>query len=299
MGHEDGASIYRSPAAAAGLLERYDEILDAWPVEHTTLDLKSRYGTVHVNVAGPEGGVPALLLHAASMASVSWAPNVGPLVAAGYRIYAVDYIGEAGRSVLADLGEYPKTPVEIGRLYVDIADRLGIERGAVIGASAGGHTAMRYAQANPARVSKLVLLGPMGITPLGLSAVTRMMMVSMFPTDARVAKTRMWAIGSASTVIDPYGKWFAEVLRAVATPPRVGRPKPLHTEEMAALPMPVLLVLGDHDNLVGNPERAARSAGVFPDIQIEVVESAHLVNVERADLVNPLMIEFLAREEGT
>jgi pimeloyl-ACP methyl ester carboxylesterase len=94
-------------------------------------------------------------------------------------------------------------------------------------------------------------------------------------------------------VADPYGAWFAEVLRAVAAPPRVGRPKLLTADEMSALQMPVLLILGDHDNLVGDPDRAAKRAAAFPDIEIDVVKSAHLVNVEQADLVNRRMIEFL------
>lgn len=295
MTDASSASIYRSLQAATALLERYDAILDRWPVEHAAVDLATRYGTVRVNVAGPESGEPALLFHAASMASVSWAPNVAALVGAGFRVFAPDYIGEPGRSELTDLGTYPKTPGEIGGLGVEIADQLGIDRGAAVGASAGGHAALRFAQTDPNRVSKLVLLGPMGLTPLGLPAVMRMMTVSMFPSDSRVAKTQQWAIGPSPAVSDPYGEWFAEVLRAVASPPRVGRPKPLTAEEMAALEMPTLLILGDSDNLVGDPGRAAKRAAAFPNIDVEVVRSAHLVNVEQAERVNQKMIEFLGQ----
>lgn len=296
MAEDGGPSIYRSQQAATVLLRQYDAILDGWPVEHAPIDVAVSYGTVRVNVAGPEAGVPALLFHAASMASVSWAPNVAALVDAGFRVFAMDYIGEAGRSDLADLGVYPKTPEEIGGLGVEIADQLGFDRGVAIGASAGGHAALRFAQADPGRVSKLVLLGPMGITPLGLPAVMRMMAVSMFPSESRIARTRQWAVGSSPAVSDPYGAWFAEVLRSVAAPPRVGRPKPLTAEEMRALQMPVLLILGDGDNLVGDPGRAAKRAAAFPDIETDVVKSAHLVNVEQADSVNRRMIEFL--EDG-
>lgn len=290
------ASIYRSPDVAADLLERYDAILDGWPVEHSAVDVVTSYGKVRVNVAGPGSGKPALLFHAASMASVSWAPNVAALVEAGFRVFAADYIGEAGRSELADLGTYPKTPGEIGGLCVEIAEQLGVERGVAIGASAGGHAALRFAQVDPGRLSKLVLLGPMGITPLGLPTVARMMMVSMFPSDARVARTQRWTLGTSDAVSDPYGDWFAAVLRAVATPPRVGRPKPLNAQEMEALNIPILLVLGDNDSLVGDPVRAASRAAAFPDIRIDVVGSSHLVNVEQADRVNQKMIGFLSQE---
>lgn len=299
MANARAVSIYRSPEAAAALLARYDAILGVWPVAHSAVDVATRYGTVRVNIAGPESGESALLFHAASMASVSWAPNVAALVEAGYRVFAMDYIGEAGRSELADLGAYPKTPDEIGGLGVEIADQLEINGGVAVGASAGGHAALRYAQADPNRVSKLVLLGPMGITPLGLRAVTRMMTVSMFPNDSRIAKAQLWAIGSSPMVSHPYGEWFADVLRSVAAPPRVGRPKPLDRDEMAALTMPVLLILGDADNLVGDPHQATRRAAAFPNIEVEVVRSAHLVNVEQAERVNERMIEFLGNGEVT
>ena len=296
MTENGGDSIYRSPQAASALFNRYDAILDRWPADRSALDIPTSYGTVRVNITGPETGEPAMLFHAASMASVSWAPNVAALVEAGFRVFAADYIGEAGRSELTDLGVYPRTPSEIGSLGEEIADQLGIDQSVAIGASAGGHAALRFAQADPGRVSKLVLLGPMGITPLGLPAVLRMMAVSMFPGEPRIARTRKWALGSSPAVSDPYGAWFAEVLRAVAAPPRVGRPKPLTAEEMSALQVPILLILGDGDNLVGDAGRATERAAAFPNAEVDVVASAHLVNVEQADRVNEKMIEFLAQK---
>ena len=101
------------------------------------------------------------------MSAVAWAANVGALSDAGFHSYAVDHIGEAGRSVLDSSREFPKKAAEVGRLYADVADGLGIGRCSVLGASIGGHSAMRFALHAPERVSKLVLLGPMGISPLG------------------------------------------------------------------------------------------------------------------------------------
>jgi pimeloyl-ACP methyl ester carboxylesterase len=291
-------SIYRSEDAEASVFAAYDSILESWPVAWEGLDVPSPYGTSHVLVSGPLDGVPVLLFHAASMAAVSWRPNVLALNEAGFRTYAVDYIGESGRSVLDDLDFYPKSPSEIGQLYRNIADSLGIEGGPTIGASAGGHTAMRYALACPGRVSRLVLLGPMGIVPLGFGAVWRMMMVSMFPSTGRVRKTGVWALGSAEEVAEPYGSWFETVLESVSSPPRVGRPVALTSAEMTSLSMPVLLVLGDRDNLVGDPARAARKAGAFPNVTVETLDSSHLLGVEQAQTVNQLMVRFLSKEDG-
>lgn len=280
-------------------MRAYESILDEWPVAPDEVDVPTRYGKVHVIVSGPDDGIPVLLFHAASMAAVSWAPNVASLAAAGYRTYAVDYIGEAGRSVLDDVDVYPKTPTQIGRLYTQIADGLGLGSGPAIGASAGGHAAMRYALENPDRVTDLALLGPMGIVPLGLGAVTRMMLVNMFPSERRIERSNRWALGGSPNVPQQYRTWFSAVLRGIASPPRVGRPRTLQPEEMGALTMPVLLVLGDDDNLVGDPARAARRARSFPNIHVEVARSGHLVGVEQAGAVNRWLVQFLTSEDAT
>lgn len=290
-------SVYRSPELGAALLGAYDSLLSEWPVPHSGTDVPTRYGQVHVIVSGPDDGVPVLLFHAASMASVSWAPNVAALVDAGFKTLAVDYIGEAGRSVLDDIDVFPKTPKEIGGLCTEIADHFEIELGPVVGASAGGHAAMRYALENRDRVSKLVLLGPMGIAPLRLGAIMRMMAASMFPSERRIDRTNRWALGKSPAIPQQYRSWFSEVLKGVASPPRVGRPQALSTDEMSALAMPVLLVLGDQDSLVGDHFRAARRAESFPDLRVEVMHSGHLVGVERADRINQLMVEFIVNKE--
>ena len=58
----------------------------------------------------------------------------------------------------------------------------------------------------------------------------------------------------------------------------------------------VLVLLGKKDNVVGDLEKAAANAQHFPDIQIEVLDSGHLIGVEHADTVNKRINEFLFSE---
>jgi pimeloyl-ACP methyl ester carboxylesterase len=231
------------------------------------------------------------------MAATSWAPNAAALAEAGFRCHAPDHIGEAGKSQLNELDSFPRSPVEIGSLYVEVADALGLASFPVVGASNGGHAAMRLALVAPERVSRLALLGPMGITSLGVSAIIRMMLASLVPTDAVARRTSRWALGDAPSITDGYGEWFATVLRSVASPPRVGRPVALTPDEMAAIRRPVLLLLGDDDNLVGNADRAADRAGSLPELRVETLSSGHLIGVERAEESNRLLAAFL--KEGS
>jgi pimeloyl-ACP methyl ester carboxylesterase len=289
------AGIYRSEEARRSVYESYDRLAARWPVSREDLDIDTEYGSVHVLTAGPHDGTPVMLLPAASMGAPSWGPNVGPLVDAGFRLFAIDHIGEAGRSVLRDPKRYPSNDDQVANLYRQVADRLGIERGPVVGASAGAQRSIRYALAFPERVSHLGLIGPMGLTPLGIQAIFKMMMVSMRPTRRRITSTARWALGTAPAVTSGYGEWFEVVLRSVASPPRVARPTATPTDDLRAITTPTLVALGDHDNLVGPADRARTSATSIPDVEVHVLASAHLVNVECAPTLNPMLVQFLQR----
>jgi pimeloyl-ACP methyl ester carboxylesterase len=294
----DGAGIYRSETARAQVLAAYDQLLDRWPVPREDLDVDTRFGTVHVLASGPAEGTPVMLLHAASMAAPSWAPTVEPLVRAGFRVFAIDHPGEANRSVLADPRRFPRNDEEVAALYGEVADVLGIDRGPVVGASAGGQRALRYALAHPRRVTRLALLGPMGLTSLGFNTALRMMLVSMRPTSRRVAATQEWALGHAPAVLDGYSDWFRLVIRAVASPPRVARPTAIPPALLDTITAPTLVVLGDHDHLVGPPDRARAHACALPTVDTHVLASSHLVAIERADEVNRFLLDHLSTDTG-
>ena len=294
--NDDGKpTIYRSAEAERDIIERYDELVADWPVAVGGRDVETRWGSVHVLSWGPVDGPPLLLCHAASMAATSWLPNAAALADAGYRCHAVDYIGEANRSRLADRDVYPRSGAELGELYASVMDALEIERCPVVAASAGGHVALRLALTAPERVAKLVLAGPMGITPLGLGSMLRMLLASTLPRPSVTQRTSRWALGTAPSVTGRFGGWFTAVLEAVASPPRVARPVALEPEEFRRIELPVLLLLGTRDPLVGDAAKAARRASDLPDLRVETLESSHLVAVERADEVNALMVAFLRR----
>jgi pimeloyl-ACP methyl ester carboxylesterase len=66
-------------------------------------------------------------------------------------------------------------------------------------------------------------------------------------------------------------------------------PFPLYTR-------PYLLFLGTGDKIVGDAEFARKTAGDFPNIQIEMLESGHLISVEHAEYVNNELRDFLNLE---
>jgi len=283
-------SIFRSEEAETRLMEIYDELLARWPVSYEELDLDTSYGTVHVIVSGPEDAEPVLLLHASGMSATSWAWNVEAL--AGYRTYAIDHIGEVNKSRLADVERFPKTPEEISDLYAEITDLLGAESSILIAGSNGGYVAMTYAIRYPERVSALILTGPMGLTPPKMQMGLRLLAAQFIHLRHVEQGTLDWVLGTSPSVREPYGEWFSLMMRGSF--PRVVPPKGIPAEQLATIEVPALLFLGTSDNLVGSAAQASQAASVMPAVDIKIVESSHLVNVEAADEVNRGIAEFLA-----
>lgn len=57
------------------------------------------------------------------------------------------------------------------------------------------------------------------------------------------------------------------------------------------------MVLGEKDNLVGDPVKAAAYAQSIPDLQIEVLDTGHLIGVEQPQKVNGLILGHFTQSE--
>lgn len=282
-------SIYYTPKDEAKLMEMYDARLEAWPVPYETRYVDTEYGPVHVIISGPEDAPPLLLLHASAVSGVSWLENVEELNQ-HYRTYAIDTIGDVGRSELTDLEHSPGDGRALSDLVAHISEELGVERAPVVGASQGGFTATNYALHAPERVEKVVLLGPMGYAGTA-GSVVRITLAALFPLKPIREVTARWAFGDAPVVQDAYGEWLQTVVGGVAS--KQARPMTIPSEQLKSLQIPVLLILGSRDNLVGDPENARRHVQDAPNIQVEVLDTGHLLGVENATEVNDLILSFL------
>src|SRR5262245_1350731 len=105
-------AIYGTVATRDALMAMYDERLRSWPVRFETSIVPTRYGTTHVIAMGDRHAAPLVLLHPMGLGSVAWSSIVAT-VSSQHRVYAVDTIGDVGRSELADRRHRP----EGGRQY--------------------------------------------------------------------------------------------------------------------------------------------------------------------------------------
>jgi len=285
-------SIYKSAAVRERVRQIYAEKMKGWPVPHESRYVETSRGRVHVIVSGPRSAPPMLLLHASGVAAWSWKFNAAAL-SAKHRTYAIDLIGDVGRSELKSMDHALKSGRDQAELYVEITRKLGVGRACVVGASEGGFIATNYALHAPERVSGLVLVGPMGYTG-AIESAFRITLAQNFPTESMQRRTFEWAFSSDPKLGAELGEWFRLVMTGY-NPAKVA-PLPFSAEERRRLRVPTLFVLGKRDNLVGDPAAARALVSDIPAVRVEVLDTGHLVAAEKPDATNALILEHCHRD---
>lgn len=118
----------------------------------------SRFGQMEYAVAG--SGPPVLMVHGTGGGFDQGLAFAAPLVAAGRQVIAPSRFGY----LRSDFPDDPSSENQADA-FVDLLDRLGIDRVPVIGGSAGALSAMAFAIRHPDRCAALVALVPAAFAP--------------------------------------------------------------------------------------------------------------------------------------
>jgi len=287
---EPKSSIYTSEANKAEVMAAYDENMKRWPKDTKDIYIDTEFGSVHVLECGKKENPPLVMLHAASMGAHSWAENLPPLLD-NYHIFSIDNPGEGNKSELGNVLLFPSSPEEIAGFYASLFDSLSIETAIVFGASNGGSIAQSLAYYHPKKVSKLALFGPMGLTQLTSGSIAMMGLATIYPFQFLRDEVADWALGTSPQCHSAYDRWFNSILKG--TIPSIAQPVPMTTNQKQSMKLPILLFLGSKDKIVGDVINAKQTAMEYPNIQIEVLESGHLIAVEKSKIVNEKIQSFL------
>jgi pimeloyl-ACP methyl ester carboxylesterase len=156
--------VFVTEANRTRLMAMYADALRHWPVPLETFFVATRYGATHVIASGDATAPPVVMTHPMGVGGFVWS-SIIEVVSARRRAYALDTIGDVGRSELADPDKYPKTGRHYSGWLDDVFAALDLSASDMIGGSMGGWIAMNHAIYAPDRVRRLVLLGPMGLAP--------------------------------------------------------------------------------------------------------------------------------------
>jgi len=249
-------------------------------------------------------GLPVVFSCALCTTHVNWAPQVEPLVAAGFQVVLWDYRGHGNSSVPTDAAAYSIEHVvdDLGR----VLDWAAPGRSAVLaGLSFGGLASLHFTTRNPERVRALLLVdsGPGFKNPKAQAGwVTATEKIARFVESrgmaAFVERAAVTLVGSRSELPaamaaaaaiaaqDPAGvAHFARRVAGVA-PPVI--------DELPSIEVPTLVIVGEND------EPYLRAADVMtaklPNAEKIVIPGAgHIVNIEAAETFDAAVIDFLSR----
>lgn len=266
----------------------------------TTLDLGSGR-TLHAVQQGAGGDV--LLLHGAMTTHQDWLAGPAGALSEGGRVTAVDRPGHG----LSHRPRFVGTPRDQATQIADGLDRLGIGPAVVVGHSFGALVALALAERFPERVTRLVLVAPLvfpepRLLEHGLIAPRSMPVVG--PLLSRFARSSgfdraaiEWIqVVMFSPMAVPAG-WrksfpFDQVLDpdvlvhegedAASTLPF----SPAATIDLRRIGVPVHVLTGNRDRVVG-PERQGKAlARLLPDGRFTEVEGAgHMLHHSHPGLI--------------
>src|SRR6476646_3250649 len=154
--------IYKNKENQTNLLGFYDKSISKWPVVYDDFMIKTRYGNTHIIASGPKdvSNPSIVLIHAAGINATMWPSNFNAFSQL-YRVYALDTIGDLGKSILKNKNYYPKSAQDYSIWLDDVLNGLGVTQAYVIGSSMGGWIAHGAAilpfKWNYQRVAKKIL----------------------------------------------------------------------------------------------------------------------------------------------
>jgi|AGTN01.1.fsa_nt_gi Predicted hydrolases or acyltransferases (alpha/beta hydrolase superfamily) len=254
--------IYRTPQSKPMLMAEYENILQRWPQPNERHFIPTRLGDTFVISSGAPDGSPVILLHGSTTNAALWMYDAAVL-GATRRVYAVDVIGEPGKS--AD-----NRPIMEDGVYAqwlaEVMDGLGVPRAAIVGNSLGGWLALELATHLPRRVNAIVLLAPAGLGPIRRSFFLRMLPSALMGKRGAQHLNHL-LFGTAHIPEEVYG--YAELLRKHYNPRQLKFPI-FSNKAIAALKMPVLFIGGEIDPLLPTQTGAKRLRRLLPDADVRI-----------------------------
>jgi pimeloyl-ACP methyl ester carboxylesterase len=279
-----------------------EEIPYPHPVSHIEFSLYGepvRMAFMDVQPSGGGTGRTVVLLHGGNYWAASWESVIDRLVAAGFRVVAMDQIGY-GRS------SKPVIPYSVDMHAGNIArvlDHLGVQQAAIVGHSYGGMKASRFALLYPQRTTHVALVNAIGLADNRAGRGWR-------PSEPAAERSYQAAL---STIRGHVAKWDDRYLEYVRIHygwglsgdwPRLAMVRALNSDQMGYAPVvhdwpqiqaPALVIGGELDG-PNFPELAGNAASAFPDGHLVLLPGiGHNPHWEDPERLTAELVAFLGR----
>lgn len=242
--------------------------------------------SISYEVYGSGGGEPLLLSHGFGSSQRAWASNVNSL-ATGRRCVTWDMRGH-GRSDSPAAQEAYSTAACVADMAA-LLDEVGASKAVLGGLSLGGYLSLAFYMAHPERVKALVLAD----TGPGFRSddARQRFNERAFAQADRLERDGLAALGS--------DRWLHRSADGVARAARgmLAQRDASVIDSLAAVSVPTLVIVGAEDApFIG---AANYMTAKIPNATHTVIEHAgHMSNVDRPNVFNARVREFLAKIDG-
>lgn len=264
------------------------------------------HGITHYRLEGPEDGDLVVLIHGGMVSGMfAWEKNYSYLAEKGFRVLMYDLYGRGYSQRIKE--DY--TPALFFNQFEELLDSLQIQQSfSIAGLSLGSMVAIHYTQQNPQEVKKLMLLSPAARGKFKVQPVLRV------PVLNKLLMTAYWYPRTVNKQMQEFyqPQHFSDYEEKLREMIRYKGYKSsnystwLHTltydmesaiKEIGNSGTPTSLVLGEHDPYV-QPDEAITYKQLIPAIEVYTIpEAGHVVNFEKSDSVNQLMVQFFSGQE--
>ncbi len=249
-------------------------------------------------------GEPLFLLNGAFMSTESWIMQTRVL-SKRYKVCLQDFRGQWRSGKPERLEDYGVD--KDARDLKDLMDKLGIEKASFVGTSYGGAVALYFASTYPDRVRCLVTINTTARIDCSLKLKIMRWMNGALTGDP-LKFTLSWINDVYSDeFLNKYGWGFIENIikrfsagfdfksAAMLLEATLRLEKENMLEHLKTIEAPTLVVASDNDRVMP-PYFSAEINNAIKNSELVVLENAsHGVVIEKPDLINTLILGFLAR----
>jgi 2-hydroxy-6-oxonona-2,4-dienedioate hydrolase len=255
--------------------------------------------TTRVLDSGGQGDL-LVMLHGVGSRADRFRLNVEGLGKAGYRAVAVDLPGHG----LADKGTRPYSVGYYASFVIDLIGSLGADRAGLIGTSLGGHIGAQAAVTAPERITSLVMVGTMGVVPLGQETTKAIARSILDRSKTGIAGKLRFILHQHDLITDGWIEEEFKINNSPGADEAFQRLSTYFAEQVdddvvgerlldVSGQIPMLLVWGADDEMI-KPDVGHAAQRALKDTPLVLLSgTGHVPYLERPDDFNALIGDFL------